>query len=91
MILTIRLALDPCIPDLANLHRIKHSPLFIMKFLTERKDITQINKIDKSVANIAIVLEINRQIEEVITAFKFLIKGLQHHLLCVFVRNIPNH
>lgn len=61
-----------------------------MEGLHESGNRARAEKIDEAVSNIASVLEIDRQIEEVISAGVLLVHLFQQHLLCVFVWDIPN-
>ena len=61
-----------------------------MEGLHESGNGARAEKIDEAVSNVASVLEINWQIEEVIGACVLLIHLFQEHLLRVFVRDISN-
>jgi len=62
-----------------------------VELLVKRENTTQINKIDKSVPDIAVILEINGEIEKVIASPKILIKSLKHHFFRILIWNIPYH
>jgi len=87
----VGLSLNPSVSDFTDLQGIEHGPLLVMKLLVERMDITQINKIDKSVADITVILEINGQIEKIIVALELLVESLKHHFLRVLIGDIPYH
>ena len=50
----------------------------------------RIQEVDEAVAHVALVLEVDRQIEEVVGAFVADIDLLEQHLLLVLVRNITH-
>ncbi len=49
------------------------------------------NKVDESIADVAAVGEIDGQVQEVELVFVILVDLLFQHLLCVLVRDVPNH
>lgn len=51
----------------------------------------RIGEIDKGIANIAFVLEVDRQIEEIISSFVFAVDSSEEHFLIVFVGYVFNH
>jgi len=84
-------ALHSRIRDLAHLFRIEVLPTFVVKFFVEAGGIGAIPKIDESVAQVAAVLEIDRQVEEVVAAAVALVQHGEQHFLAVLVRNVPDH
>lgn len=75
----------------ADFLRVKAPPFLPLKVFDEGRDELGVQEIDETVANIALVLEINRKIEEVISATVRNVHFIEQHLLAVFVGNIPNH
>lgn len=91
MSFTIRLSLNSGVSNLTNLKWVELFPLLIMKLLIKWEDITQINKIDKSVTYVAVILRIDGEIKKIIASPKITVKSLKHHFFGVLVRNITNH
>ena len=83
--------LDTSIADVADLLAVELFPLFAVKFLDEGNDVRWPHHVDESIAHIALVLEVNGQVEEVVGATELLINGGQEHLLCVLVGDILDH
>ncbi len=59
--------------------------------MDEGDDVMWANHVDEGVAHIAFILEINRQVEEVIGPTEFLINGCQQHLLRVLIGDVLDH
>jgi hypothetical protein len=59
----------------------------------EHQNVPEVNKIDKGITSIASIFEIYRQVKEVDDARTVSVFGKfgEQHLLCVLVRDIPNH
>lgn len=53
-------SLDSRVSDFADLLRIVDGPLFSIQLLEKRQNRADINKIDKSVADITVIFQINR-------------------------------
>ena len=47
--------------------------------------------VKEGVSHIALILEVDGKVEEVILALKLLIDGRQQHLLCILVGNVLHH
>lgn len=47
--------------------------------------------VDECIADVALVLEIDGEVEEIIVALEVLIDSGQQHLLCVLVGDVLNH
>jgi len=84
-------SLDSCISNLAHFLRVELGPLLIIKFFVEVVDISKVLQINECVAHVALVDEINGQVEEVELIIELHIELLNHHLLTVLVRNILDH
>jgi hypothetical protein len=91
MVNQLFLALDPPICDLTDLLRVEPLPPLGIEDLVDLKDKNWIHKVNEGIAHVALVLEVDRQVEEVIGAFVGLVDLLEEHLLGVFVRDILNH
>ena len=67
--------LDASITDVADLLTVELLPFLAVELLNKRNDILWSDHVDEGVADIALVLEINRQVEEVIGATELVING----------------
>ena len=85
------LSLDTTIGDLANLVAIELCPLGSIILVEEVHNENGINEVDEGITHVAVVLEVNRQIEKVIVVLLGPIYRLQEHLLGVLVGNVLNH
>ena len=85
------LTLDSSKRNLADLFRIEVLPRLVVHVLKEWNDIHWINKVDESVPDIAAIVEVKRQVEEVISALVMSVNALQEHILGILVRNMANH
>ena len=65
----VALALEPAVGDLANLLRVEGLPRLVVQVLIEGHDEEGVDEVYESVADIASVIQIQRQIEEIISAF----------------------
>jgi hypothetical protein len=62
----VGLALDSAIGQLANLLRVKSLPGLLIQVFVQRHNKQRVDHVYESVAYIATVLQVNRQIEEVV-------------------------
>lgn len=62
-----------------------------MKLIIEVQNEVMVDKVDKTISHICLVLVIYRHIDEVVLALMILVDLLQEHLLSVLVGDIPNH
>jgi hypothetical protein len=69
-------ALHSAIFNIADLVTVEAFPSFTVKPLEKINYEDAINEVDKRVPHVALILKINRQIEEIILAFLFSIKAL---------------
>ena len=83
--------LDARIADVADLLAIELLPLLAVKLLNERDDVLRPHHVDESVSHIALVLEVDWQVEEVVGAAELFIDGSEQHLLCVLVGDVLDH
>lgn len=83
--------LDTGIADIANLLAVELLPLLAVELLDEWDDVGRPHHVDKSIAHIAFVLEIDGQVEKVVGAAKLFIDGGEQHLLRVLVGNVLDH
>lgn len=66
-------------------------PLRAIVLIKEIHDEYRVNEVDEGVAHVAVVLEVNRQVEEVVVVALAPINRLQQHLLRVLVRDVLDH
>ena len=59
--------------------------------MIELRNVKIMGEVDESITHVASVLEVNREVEEVITILHLLINSVEKHLLGVFVGNIFDH
>ena len=83
--------LDTGIADVANLLAVELLPFLAVKLLDQRNDVLRPHHVDESITHIALVLEVNWQVEEVVAAPELFINGGEQHLLCVLVGNVLDH
>ena len=83
--------LDTGIADVANFLAVELLPFLAVKLLDERNEVLRSHHVDESIAHIALVLEVNGQVEEVIGAAELFINRGEQHLLCVLVRDVLDH
>lgn len=85
------LALNSCIGNLTHFLAVKAIPLAIIEHPVKLGNILCANKVYKGISNVASILKVNREVEEIILLAKLLIDLFQHHVLIVFVWNVPYH
>lgn len=83
--------LDSTEGDLANLLWIEVFPWLVVHVLEEGHDVDGVNEVDESVADIAAIVQVERQVEEVIGALVEPVDTLQEHLFRVLVWNVTDH
>jgi len=84
-------ALDSCIGNFAHFFGIESFPFFVVEFFIESNNRLRIKKIDKCISNVALIFEIDWQIEKVVRSFVGFIDGCQKHFLRIFVWNVFDH
>jgi hypothetical protein len=84
-------ALNTSVSDLAHLLTVEFFPFLIVKIFIKERDRAWICEIDKGIANITFVLEVDGQIKKVIGSFVFAVNGCKEHFLIVFVWDIFDH
>jgi len=83
--------LNSSIGNLANLRTIELLPLLLIELHIERRNGHRINEIDEKVSNIALVLEINWQVEEVKKSSMAFTNSIENHLLSISVGDVLDH
>mmetsp|Transcript_11084 Transcript_11084/g.35301 ORF Transcript_11084/g.35301 Transcript_11084/m.35301 type:complete len:354 (+) Transcript_11084:83-1144(+) len=84
-------ALNPGIRDRADLAAVEVTPSTVVKVLVKANDGPGVDKVDEGVANVALVLKVDRQVEKVVCVGEQLVDLLENHLLRVFVGNVAHH
>ena len=87
----VTLALEPAVGDLANLLRVEGLPRLVVQVLIEGHDEEGVNEVYESVANIASVIQIQGQVEEIISALMVPVDAIKQHILRVLVGNVTDH
>ncbi len=83
--------LNAGITDVADLLAVELLPLLAIKLLDEGDDVLWAHHVDEGVAHVALILEINWQVEEIIGSMELFIDGCQQHLLRVLIGNVLDH
>ena len=91
VIVEVLLTLIASVGDLADFLRVESLPRLSVQVLVEGNDKDRVHEIDESVSNIAVVLQINWQVEKVVAAGMELIDFLKEHLLRVLVGDVSDH
>lgn len=88
-----RFSLNAGVGDVANFVAVESSPMLAIVAAMKWQNVPVIDKVDKRIAPIAPVLEVNRKIEKIDDSWAMSIfrKFRQKHLLRVLVWNISNH
>ena len=85
------LSLDSSVSDLADLLGVEGLPRLTVHVFKEGNDVDGVDKVDKGITNVASVVHIHGQVEEVILSFMEPIDSLEKHILGVLVRDIADH
>ncbi len=80
--------LQPSVTNLTDFEAIKRLQFFLMKLSFKSYNIFKIHKVDKSVTEIAVIVQIHGQVEKVIGVLEFLIDPVHELNLIVFIRDI---
>jgi hypothetical protein len=85
------LALDAGVGDLALLFRVELAPLLVIELLVKGLKRCAADKIDERIAHVAFVLEVDGQVEKIVSALVLLVHSSKQHFLAVLVGNVANH
>ena len=85
------LTLNTRVSNLTYLPAVEVRPPSSIELLVKLENPQGVRQIHERITNVAFVLEVNRQVEEIIFAFKLRVNLLQEHLLGVLVRDVLNH
>ena len=91
VVFEILLALHSSVRNFAYFVTIKTFPLFTIKSPEKFNNVNWMYEIQKSVAHIALIFEIDRQIEEIVLICLLSVKVFKKHCLSVFVRYVFDH
>lgn len=86
-----RFSLYTCIGYVGDFLRVELLPTLVVKVLEQWDDMLWCDEIDESIANVALILEVDGQVKKVITSLDNLINRRKQHLLCVLVWNVLDH
>lgn len=87
----VTLALDSPVGDLADLLRVESFPSLVIQVLVEGHDVNGIDEVDEGISNVAAIVQIEGQVEEVIAPLVLAVDALEEHLLSVLVRDVADH
>lgn len=87
----VALALEAAVGDLANLLRVEGLPRLVVEVLIEGHDKEGVDEVYESVADIASVIQIQGQVEEIISALMMPVNAIKQHILRVLVGNVTDH
>jgi len=85
------LALNASVGQLADLLRVEAFPHLAGEVIEQLHHKKGVAHVDEGVPHVAVVLEVDRQVEEVVPACVLLVQPLQKHLLRVLVWNVLDH
>lgn len=91
MFFTLSLSLNSSIVDFADLLRVESSPLLVVERPVEGLNFPHTHKVNEGITHVAVVEEVNRQVEEIELVLELLIQSCQHLLLSVLVRYVSYH
>ena len=89
--LALLLALYARVLDLAYLLAVELRPLLVVEALVECFYSAQLLEVNKGIAHIAVVLEVDGKVEKVVRVVEALVDSFEHELLRIFIRNVLNH
>lgn len=86
------LALYPGVRDSTDLFAVEIVPPAALVLVNEGHNGPELDEIYEGVSNVALVLEVNREIEEVVGSTEVrVIDFVQHRCLCVLVWDVADH
>jgi len=87
----VALALEPAVGDLANLLRVEGLPRLVVQVLIEGHNKEGVDEVYESVADIASVIQIQGQVEEIISTLMMPVDAIKQHILRVLVGYVTDH
>lgn len=84
-------ALDSAIGDLTDLFRVEDFPALAIHVLEKGNDVHWINEVDESISDIATIVDVQGQVEEVELTLVVSVNPFQEHILGILVWDVTNH
>ena len=91
VLLAFFFSLDPGVLNATDLFTVENCPLLLVESLVEGSDMFKLLEVDERVTHVAVVLEVDGQVEEVVGVVEVCVDGLQHELLSVLVGYVADH
>lgn len=91
MLLALCPPLQSGVGEVADLLAVEHRPFFPMEKIVEILNKSKLLEVNKSIANVALKLQIDRQIEEIELPLELSVDQLQHQLLIVLIGYVLDH
>lgn len=91
MSLQVLEALDAAKFDFTAFLRVEFGPLAAMELLEKVQDKQGVYEVQKCVTHVCLVLEVNRQVKEVVLPLVVFVNLAEQQLLRVFVGDVPHH
>jgi hypothetical protein len=85
------LALNPSVSNFTNFVAIKSRPLLRVKLHVEVYNIDAVHEVDKGIAHVALIFEVDWQVKEVVVVLLMRVDEVEQHCLGVLVWNVFNH
>ncbi len=85
------LALEAPVGQLANLLRVEPLPGAPVQVLVQGQHVERVRHVDEGVPHVAVVLQVDRQVQEVVPARVPLVQALEQHFLSVLVGDVLDH
>lgn len=91
MSLQVLESLDAAKFDFTAFLRVELGPLAAVELLEKVQDKQGVYEVQKCVTYVCLVLEVNRQVKEVVLPLMIFVNLAEQQLLRVFVRDVPHH
>lgn len=85
------LTLNPSVGKFADFLRVEAFPHLPGQISEKTYDEVRIPHVDERIPDVAVVLQVDRQVEKVVSTRMLLVKALQQHLLSVLIWNVLYH
>ena len=85
------LALDTTVCDLADFLGIERLPRLVIQILIKGHDIDRIDKVYEGIANVTAIVQVERQVKEVVFALVQPVDTFKQHILRILVGDVPYH
>ena len=77
--------------DLTDLLRVEGLPRLVVQVFKEGNNVDRVHEVNECISNVAPIVQVQWQVEKVISAFVQPVDTLQEHFFSVLVGNVPNH